>query len=296
MDWDKIRMFEAVTKARSFTRAGDVLGLSQSAVSRQISALERELGAPLFHRHARGLVPTEHGELLFKAAEDMRVRLETTRARMTETSEVPAGPLRVSATVGFGGMWLSRQIAEFLDRYPDVRIELILSTGELDVAMREADVAIRLRRPEQQDVIQRRLFSVHHHAYASREYVERFGEPLSAADLDNHRIVCLGGDQPAFIMDVHILAALGRPAGNPRPNVVVVNDSVALRQAVRSGAGIGIIPDYAIEVRSGLVHVLRDVEVPALDAYLVYPEEMRAVARLQVFRDFLVSKAQRWSY
>jgi DNA-binding transcriptional LysR family regulator len=296
VDWDRIRIFETVARAGSFTRAGDLLGLSQSAVSRQVSALEHELGAPLFHRHARGLVPTEQGDLLFKAAEDMRLRLETTRARMAETSEIPSGPLRVSATIGFGGMWLSRQIAEFIDRYPAVQVELILSSGELDVAMREADVAIRLRRPEQQDVIQRRLFSVHHHVYAAREYLERFGEPTTLEDLDRHRIVCLGGDQPGFILNVHLLATIGRPANEPRGNVLVMNDSVALRAAVRSGAGLGIIPDYAIPPGSGLVHVLRDLEIPTLDAYLVYPEEMRSVARLQVFRDFLVSKAQRWAY
>lgn len=224
------------------------------------------------------------------------MRLEATRGRMIETSEVPSGLLRISATIGLGGVWLSRQIAEFMDLHPQVRVELVLTSGELDVSMREADVAIRLRRPEQQDVIQRRLFTVHHHAYASRDYLERFGEPETPEDLDRHRIVCLGGEQPAFILNVHMLATLGRPEGDPRTNVVVMNDSLALRQAVKTGAGIGIVPDYANEVNSGLVRVLRDVEMPVLEAYLVYPEEMRSVARLQVFRDFLVSKAQRWSY
>ena len=93
VDWDKIRIFYTVAEAGSFTRAGDDLGLSQSAVSRQISALERELKAPLFHRHARGLILTEQGDLLFRAARDMRMRLETTRARLVETSERPSGDL-----------------------------------------------------------------------------------------------------------------------------------------------------------------------------------------------------------
>ena len=100
MDWDKIRIFYTVAEAGSFTRAGDDLGLSQSAVSRQISALERELKAPLFHRHARGLILTEQGDLLFRAARDMKMRLETTRGRLIETSERPSGELKVTATVG----------------------------------------------------------------------------------------------------------------------------------------------------------------------------------------------------
>ena len=102
MDWDKLRIFHAVASAGSFTHAGQSLGLSQSAVSRQISALERELKAPLFHRHARGLLLTEQGDLLFRAARDMKLRLENTKARLVETSERPTGDLKVTTTVGLG--------------------------------------------------------------------------------------------------------------------------------------------------------------------------------------------------
>ncbi|HEY0353917.1 MAG TPA: LysR family transcriptional regulator, partial [Enterovirga sp.] len=187
MDWDKIRIFYTVAEAGSFTRAGDDLGLSQSAVSRQVSALERELRAPLFHRHARGLILTEQGDLLFRAARDMRLRLENTRARLEETSERPSGELRVTTTVGLGSLWLTQRVAEFLDTYPDIRVAMILTNDELDLAMREADVALRMRRPSQPDLIQRRLFTVHFHVYASADYIKRFGEPKSVEDLDNHR-------------------------------------------------------------------------------------------------------------
>ena len=107
-------------------------------------------------------------------------------------------------------------IGEFLDLYPDVRVELILSNEELDLAMREADVAIRLRRPAQPDLIQRRLFTVHFHAYASKDYIKRFGEPKSLEDLDNHRIVSFGGDQPSYLMAVHWLSTAGREPHEPR--------------------------------------------------------------------------------
>src|SRR5215212_6782751 len=184
VDWDKIRIFYTVAECGSFTKAGDALGLSQSAVSRQISALERELKAPLFHRHARGLILTEQGDLLFRAARDIKMRLETTRARLTETSERPSGELKITTTVGLGSLWLAQRIAEFLDLHPEVRVSLILTNEELDLAMREADVGIRLRRPEQPDLIQRRLFTVHFHAYASSNYIKRFGEPRRIEDLD----------------------------------------------------------------------------------------------------------------
>jgi Transcriptional regulator len=296
VDWDKIRLFYEVAEAGSFTRAGERLGLNQSSVSRQISALEHELKVPLFHRHARGLLLTEQGDVLFQAAQEMLMRLETTRSRLTETSQLPAGNLKVTATVGLGAIWLAQRISEFIELYPDVNIQLIVTNEELDLAMREADVAIRLRRPAQPDLIQRRLFTVHYHAYASVAYLERFGEPKTVDDLDNHRILCLGGNQPPFVLAVHQLAVLGRDSKDPRPRHLVVNDSLALRHAIEYGAGIGMAPAYAMEGKPNVVQILRDIEMPSLDTYLVYPEEMRSVARVQVFRDFLVSKAQGWAH
>jgi DNA-binding transcriptional LysR family regulator len=296
LDWDKIRLFYEVAEAGSFTRAGEHLGLNQSSVSRHISALERELKVPLFHRHARGLILTEHGDILFRTAQDMLRRIEATRNRLEETNELPTGNLKVTATVGIGAMWLARRVSEFLSLYPEVRIQLIVTNEELDLAMREADVAIRLRRPSQPDLIQRRLFTVHYHAYASHSYIERFGEPTSLDELDKHRIVCLGGNQPAFILAIHQLATLGRDPRDPRARHFVVNDSLALRVAIETGAGIGMAPAYAMEGNPNVKQVLREVEMPTLDSYMVYPEELRSVARVQAFRDFLVSKAQRWAH
>lgn len=296
MDWDKVRIFFTVAEAGSFTRAGEDLGLSQSAVSRQISALERELRAPLFHRHARGLLLTEQGDLLFRAARDMKMRLETTRARLSETSERPSGLLKVTTTVGLGSLWLTQRIPEFLDLYPDINVEMLLSNEELDLAMREADVAIRLRQPTQPDLIQRRLFTVHFHIYASPDYIKRFGEPKSLDDLDNHRLLAFGGDQPSYLLGVHWLSTAGRDLRNPRTYRAIINNISGLKTAVENGAGIAVLPDYVTDQNNQLVQILRDIEMPALESYLVYAEEMRSVARVQVFRDFLVSKAQRWTY
>ena len=226
----------------------------------------------------------------------MRMRLETTKARLVETSERPSGELKVTTTVGLGSIWLAQRIAEFMDLYPDVRVELILSNEELDLAMREADVAIRLRRPAQPDLIQRRLFTVHFHVYASSDYLKRFGEPKTLQDLDEHRIVSFGGDQPSYLLAVHWLSTVGREGQGPRQYHYVVNNITALKIAVETGAGIAVLPDYAVVGNPNLVQVLRDVEMPSLDSYLVYAEEMRSVARVQAFRDFLITKAQRWTF
>lgn len=296
MDWDKVRIFYTVAEAGSFTRAGEVLGLSQSAVSRQVSALERDLKAPLFHRHARGLILTEQGELLFRAARDMTMRLESTRARLSESRERPSGVLRITTAPGLGTHWLTPRLGEFMDLYPDIRIELLLTDEELDLSMREADVAIRLRQPVQGDLIQRRLFTVHFHAYASTEYLKRFGQPDRLSDLDNHRLLTFGGSVPHYLLAIHWLATAGRDAKDPRSNYLLVNNLTALKKSVEKGAGIAVLPDFIVEPGQGLVQLLPDVDMPSLESYLVFPEEMKNVARVQVFRDFLIGKAQRWTY
>src|SRR6186713_2256638 len=186
MDWDKLKVFHAAAEAGSFTHAGEQLGLSQSAVSRQVSALEQELSVSLFHRHARGLILTEQGDLLFRTAHDVFMKLEAARAKLTDSKERPNGDLKVTTTAGIGVNWLTPRLGEFLDLYPDIRITLIVTDEELDLSMREADVAIRLRQPQQPDLIQRKLFTVHFHLYASPAYVGKFGRPASMDELRNH--------------------------------------------------------------------------------------------------------------
>lgn len=296
LDWDKVRIFYTAAEAGSFTHAGDSLGLSQSAVSRQVGALERDLAVPLFHRHARGLILTEQGELLFRTAKEMMLKLEATRARLTDSRERPNGDLRVTTTLGLGANWLTPRLGEFLDLFPEVRVQVLLTDEELDLSMREADVAIRLRQPVQGDLIQRRLFTVHFHAYASADYIKGRGQPKDISELEGHRILTYGGVTPSYLLDVHWLTTVGRDPKHPRQAALTVNNITALKRAVERGIGIGVLPDYLVEADSGLVQVLNSDSMPSLDSYLVYPEEMKNVARVQVFRDFLVSKAQRWTY
>ena len=177
MDWDKLRIFHAVADAGSLTHAGDTLHLSQSAVSRQIRALEESLDTTLFRRHARGLLLTEQGELLFDATRTMTKRLEATAARIRDSEDEVFGELRVTTTTGFGTLWLAPRLPRLFERYPNLKIDLMLEERILDLSMREADVAIRLKEPSQADLIRRRLMEVHIRLYASRSYVEKHGLP-----------------------------------------------------------------------------------------------------------------------
>ena len=296
MDWDKLRIFHAAAEAGSFTHAGEALGMSQSAVSRQVSALEQDLGIPLFHRHARGLILTEQGEELNRAAAEVLHKLESVRSRLTESSEKPSGTLRITTTVGLGSTWLTQRLHEFVDLYPSISLHLILDDEELDLSMRQADVAIRLRQPVQPDLIQRRLFTVHLRLYAAPSYLKRFGTPKSVADLDSHRIVTFGVPVPSYLKELNWLETAGRPADSPRESALKINNLFAIKNAVRNGTGIAVLPSYMVEPDAGFVRLLPDEEVPSFATYFVYPAELKNSARVHVFRDFLLAKAQSWSY
>ena len=297
MDWDKLRIFQAAAEAGSFTHAGETLGLSQSAVSRQVSALEGDLGAPLFHRHARGLILTEQGETLLKAVHDVALKLDAVRSRLIDSRDKPSGDLRITTTLTLGANWLAPRLGEFADLFPEVKLHLLLSDDDLDIGMREADMALRLREPMQPDLIRRRLFTVHFHAYASAEYLKKAGQPRSIEDLDRHRLVAFGAPTAThFLYDLNSLLTIGRDARNPRSPHLSLNNLAAIIRAVEHGVGIAVLPDYCVASNSGLVRLLPQADMPSMDCFLVYAEEMKNVARVQAFRDFLVSKAQRWRY
>lgn len=295
MDWDKLRIFHAVADAGSFTHAGHELNLSQSAVSRQISALEEDLHVPLFHRHARGLILTEQGEVLYRTAHDVFTKLAAAKTRLMDSKEKPSGELRITTTVGLGSIWLTPRIKEFMELYPDIQVQLLLEDEELDLSMREADVAIRLRRPTQPDLIQRKLFTVHHHVYASVDYVKKHGIPKSTEELDKHKILIFGVSA-TYLNNLTMLQTAGRAEGDPRRVALRVNSAYGLRRAAQSGAGIAILADYLVAPDMNLVQIDLPIDTPEYDTYFVYPEELKETKRVTAFRDFLVSKAREWSF
>ena len=295
MDWDKLRIFHAVADAGSFTHAGHELALSQSAVSRQISALETDLNVPLFHRHARGLILTEQGEVLYRTAHDVFTKLAAAKTRLMDSKEKPSGDLRITTTVGLGSVWLTPRIKEFTELYPQISVTLLLDDRELDLSMREADVAIRLRRPTQPDLIQRKLFTVHHHIYASADYIKKYGIPKSVEDLDKHKILTFG-QAPGYLTTINWLETAGRNEDNPRPVALRVNNAYGLRRAVQAGVGIASLADYIVASDNNLVQIDLPLDAPQFDTYFVYPEELKETKRITVFRDFIVSKAKEWSF
>ncbi len=289
MDWDKLRIFHAVADAGSLTHAGETLHLSQSAVSRQIRALEDSLGTTLFHRHARGLILTEQGELLFDATNAMVRKLDTTSARIRDSEEHVYGELKLTTTTGFGTLWLVPRLAKLYDRYPDLKIDLILEERVLDLPMREADVAIRMKEPNQQDLIRRRLLNIRMRLYATRDYLEKAGTPRRLEDLSKHRIICQDPQTPQVSSGAVLAKML---LSQNAPSTLLVNSYFGVLQAVSSHVGIGILPDYVAADMPELVRVLPDLESTEVPVFLAFPEELRTSRRVSAFRDFVLEEIQ----
>jgi len=291
MDWDKLRIFHAVAEAGSFTHAGDILHLSQSAISRQISSLEDSLSCRLFHRHARGLLLTEQGELLYRTVHEVYAKLTMAEAQLNDAQDRPQGPLKITTAVGLGSLWLTPRIREFIDLYPDIEVTLITSDEELDVSMREADCAIRLTRPTQPDLIQRRLTRVNTHVFASSDYLQQHGMPDRVADLDNHKLVVYSEESVLPAPNLNWLLNAAREATGSEPQkILTLNNLYGMVRSVEAGIGIAGLPDFLARESRSLVRILPELEGPGYDAYFVYPEELRASQRIGVFRDFLVAK------
>ena len=288
IDWDKLRLFHAVASAGSFTEGARRLKLSQPALSRQIIALEESIGAKLFHRHARGLALTNEGEQLRATTARMADEIERTRSSIEATRNRPTGEIKLTTTVSFGSSWLPRQLTDFLNLYPDIRVSLILSDEERDLARHEADCAIRFHKPHQADLIQRPLATIRHRLCAAPSYLEAWGEPQTPADLLNHRMIAYGPEAPAYLRSINWALELGHE-GPPREPALSVNNSFGVLQAVEAGAGIAALPTYLLRDANVKV-LLPELQGAVFQTFFVYPSELKGSVRLAALRDFLIAR------
>lgn len=287
MNWDKLRIFKSVAEAGSFTQAGENLNLSQSAISRQIGALEDSLGVQLFHRHARGLVLTQQGEILYRSADNIYDELQHVQARLSDSTLRPEGELFVTTADFIASTWLAPQLAAFRADYPDIQLTLFLDDRIYDLGRREADVAIRLQKSEQNDMIERLMKTLGFHLCVSKQYLRRYGRPETPEDLKNH--VMIGHPhnvQSPFVRPNWIFNYLGIDT-HQNKNVMMINSMNARYAAITSGAGIGVLPDYISRNDPALEILFPEIPLPGVDMYFVYPLQRKNSKRIGVFRDFL---------
>lgn len=295
IDWDKLKTFHAAAETGSLTAAAQKLLISQSAVSRQIAALEDRLDSPLFHRHARGLTLTEQGHILFAASQEMANAAALAQSAVRDSRHKPEGVLRISSPISLGSNWLTSVLPQFLSAYPDISVQLILEDDEHDLSAFDVDCALRPWPSTQGDVIERNIGTISQSLYASDTYLAKYGAPTSVEDLDNHKIVAFGALTPPRLQSSNWVLSLGRGFGSPRKPALEVNNLHGIMRAAEAGIGIVGIPDYMVAMSRRLVRVLPKIKGEPFDVYFVYPSELRGSVKAKVFREFLVRVTKNWT-
>ncbi len=290
MDWDKLKAFYAVAEAGSFTHASERLKLSQSSISRQIAGLEDSLGVTLFHRHARGLILTEQGELLFETAQSIFRQLSLIEGRLHDTKDEATGTLLITVAEFIGSSWLAPKLPAFLKENPGIKLSMILEDRILNLGMREADAAIRLYKPEQQDLIQLKLGQIHFSICASKDYLVKHGAPKSLRELKNHFIIGHPDEAPAPHKRPNWHFEVADIDPNTHKEALLVNSMNTCLQAAQQGLGIVALPDFLIDESPHLEKILPNEAKEAIDIFYVYPEEHRNSKRINLLKEFLIKQ------
>jgi len=251
----------------------------------------------LFQRHARGLTLTDEGELLYGAVADVLTRLGQAEEALKNAQSAPRGSLKVTTSHGLGAYWVLPRMREFMKDFPELQVHLVFEDRELDLTQREADLAIRMRAPVQADLIQRKLFTVHYHLYASADYLARVSAPANVEDLATHPLIAYGETAAPEIRDVNwLIDTARRSAPGGCVNALRINNITGILLATEAGMGVAALPDYLAAEHRGLVRVLPEIEGPTFDVHLVYCDALRQSKRVAAFRDFIVKASKDWVF
>ena len=295
MNWDKLKAFYEVAINKSISKASHKLNISQSAISRQIQDLEFDLKTTLFTRHQKGVRLTEQGEDLLDTVNKINFSISDFEKKLLDKKTKPVGKLVISTTLGFGSTWLTPRINKFTDQFPEIEVSLLMSDVEIDLANRSADVAVRVKKPTQVNLIFKKFVNFHNHVYGSSDYLQANGIPRNISDLDKHNLICFGSGLPSPISNIDWILKTGKESGKRRPKFRI-NSIYGMSLAVESGAGLASLPDYMVADKPNLVRVLPNLEGPSYQTYFVYSESFKNDRRLEVFRDFLFNEAKDWHY
>ena len=195
-----------------------------------------------------------------------------------------------------GAAWLVPRLSNFLNAYPDIRLQLILDDGEMDLTSLESEAAVRLWRPTRADLVIRKLMIVRQHLYASPEYLRRHTAPATLEELDDHLLIVYGvhGSTPLKVLDWAVWA--GEEGDAKREPSLRINTVLGVRRAIEAGIGIGSLPDYLVHGSENFVRVLPQLSGPEIEVYYVYPEELRGSRRIVAFGEFLQREVSRSSF
>ncbi len=293
LDWDKLRVFHAVAEAGSFKHAEKILHISHSAISRHINQLEQEVKTQLFYRHARGIRLTLAGKIMMDSVHDMYGKLEMAKSRIDASIDSPSGHLRISVPLGLGTNWMIPRIKEFTKLYPEMKLDLLCQDEIIDVNMGEADIAIRLIKPQDGDAICQEFLTTRFQFYGSKEYLKEYRAPKSLSDLKNHRLIALDSDHAAPLRYFNWFLKSDEEILTPSLNI---DNPYGIYRAIRNHLGLGIVPNVLIgapedQAAQGITPLLPET-VFDVQAYFIYPTELRRTQKIRVFKDFFKTQAK----
>jgi DNA-binding transcriptional LysR family regulator len=285
-DWGDLKVFLAVARAGSTLAAARALAVNQTTVARRIAALETALGARLFDRHQDGYRLSECGRQILCQAERVEVEAETLVRLIAQRTRDLSGVVRVTTPEVFANFWLTPWLPAFMDRYPDIKIEVVATDQRLDLARGEADVAVRAgSMPSDPGLVVRRLVDYQWTMCCSRLYAGKYGVPLNGEELNGHFVV--GSDGPLAKLAPHVWLAENAPRAKRRSSCSSVANMIA---AVKAGHGVGFLPNTVLMVEPDLVECF-PLPNCRFSFYLTLPEALKDQPRVRAVCDFLVAQA-----
>ena len=283
-DWTLVRSFLAVLDAGSLSGAARQLGGSQPTIGRHVAQLERQLGTTLFERGGRGLVPTAAAQSIADQARSMDDSAQTIARKVTGLGRDMQGSVRVSASQVVAVHLLPGLLGALRRQMPGVTVDIVASNRMSNLLRREADIAIRMARPQQASLLARRIGRVDIGIYASAEYLSRRPSPRTAQDLLRHELI-------GFDQDEQIIRGLqGVGVAVTRESFQVRSDDHLVHwQCLLAGLGIGFAATWLAEREPGLCRLLPDLPIPALPVWLAVHREIRSSVRVRAVFDFLAA-------
>ncbi len=281
-DWSLLQTFLAVMETGSLSAAGRTLRLSQPTVGRQIAELETQLGTVLFTRSARGLVPTDLAQSLLPKVQEMQAAAASLSMAVTGASAQIAGTVRVTASELFSAFVVPELCAPLLADHPELQIELVASNSNENLLARDADIALRMVRPTQNDLVMRKAGETPMGLFAHENYVATHGSPESMAGLGDH--VFIGYDKDTLL--IRGMAQMGINAA-PTDFRFRCDNQIVQLEALRAGLGIGIAQLTVAAQIDGLIRLLPELQIPALPVYVVAHQELASSARVRLVYDHL---------
>ena len=281
MNWDDVRLFLSVARSGQFLSAARKLGVNHATLSRRISALEAAIGTQLFLRSTNGCELTEEGQRLLAGAERMETEMLNAQANLGRVDTAVAGTVRIGAPDGLGVSFLAPRLGRLTARYPDLKIQLVPVPRSFSLSQREADIAITIERPEQGRLMFSKLTDYSLGLYASADYLADYGTPDDVEALKRHRRI-------GYVEDLIFSPSLNFTGEIMRDwdAAFEISSATGQTEAVRSGAGIGILHNYIAGQYPELLRIMPQLTI-SRSYWTAYHESARQLVRVRTVVDFL---------